>query len=291
MANFAGQFGRLCAVKSPFTIVRCLTKPSAHNLSGLFRAGVASSCLHNAASRTKICQTLSKSTFLSTRSNANVFESFRFCHTLRNMHLKGPTPRLLFGPGLRYSTSRTAHRKGFLSFFGMKAALLQGRRLISSGQRDAWKQRNRSGMLYATALVILVVGFSYAAVPLYTVFCQVTSPYMFLTSPFSICINVFYIKDCFTFQYALESFILVLFHKPFILFIVTQATGLGGQITQGHNIDLVEDMVPVRGRPISIRFNADTAASMQWNFRPQQLEIKVRMKEGSSAQFLFHRRC
>ena len=34
-------------------------------------------------------------------------------------------------------------------------------------------------------------------------------------------------------------------------------------------------MMKVRDRAISVRFNADTAASMRWNFRPQQTEIKV----------------
>jgi cytochrome c oxidase assembly protein subunit 11 len=34
-------------------------------------------------------------------------------------------------------------------------------------------------------------------------------------------------------------------------------------------------MFKVRDRVISVRFNADTAASMQWNFKPQQAEIKV----------------
>lgn len=43
----------------------------------------------------------------------------------------------------------------------------------------------------------------------------------------------------------------------------------------GHDADKVETMVKVRDRVISVRFNADTAASMRWNFRPQQTEIKV----------------
>lgn len=34
-------------------------------------------------------------------------------------------------------------------------------------------------------------------------------------------------------------------------------------------------MKPVGGRVITIQFNADTAASMRWNFKPQQYEIKV----------------
>jgi len=34
-------------------------------------------------------------------------------------------------------------------------------------------------------------------------------------------------------------------------------------------------MTPVKDRLIRVRFNADTAATMQWNFRPQQTEITV----------------
>ena len=41
------------------------------------------------------------------------------------------------------------------------------------------------------------------------------------------------------------------------------------------DIDKVEHMEPVKDRLLTIRFNADTVASMQWNFRPQQVEIKV----------------
>ncbi|XP_054762923.2 cytochrome c oxidase assembly protein COX11, mitochondrial-like [Lytechinus pictus] len=95
----------------------------------------------------------------------------------------------------------------------------------SRSQQNAWRERNKSVMLYVIAGAVLVVGFSYAAVPLYTVFCQ--------------------------------------------------ATGLGGQATAGHDIEKVETMAPVRGRELVIRFNADTAASMRWNFRPQQTEVKV----------------
>ncbi|XP_011671825.2 cytochrome c oxidase assembly protein COX11, mitochondrial [Strongylocentrotus purpuratus] len=94
-----------------------------------------------------------------------------------------------------------------------------------SQTRSAWRERNKSVMLYVVAGAVLVVGFSYAAVPLYTVFCQ--------------------------------------------------ATGLGGQATAGHDTEKVETMAPVRGRELVIRFNADTAASMRWNFRPQQSEVKL----------------
>lgn len=34
-------------------------------------------------------------------------------------------------------------------------------------------------------------------------------------------------------------------------------------------------MSPVRNKAIKAKFNADTAASMQWNFRPPQKKITV----------------
>lgn len=39
----------------------------------------------------------------------------------------------------------------------------------------------------------------------------------------------------------------------------------------------ITSMVPNEDRKIKIYFNADTAASMMWNFRPQQREIEVNM--------------
>ncbi|KAG1955031.1 cytochrome c oxidase assembly protein COX11, mitochondrial [Pimephales promelas] len=54
-----------------------------------------------------------------------------------------------------------------------------------------------------------------------------------------------------------------------------QATGLGGTAVAGHDTDQVETMKPIRERVIKVTFNADTHASMQWNFRPQQSEIYV----------------
>lgn len=35
-------------------------------------------------------------------------------------------------------------------------------------------------------------------------------------------------------------------------------------------------MNAVKERPIKIRFNADVASSMQWNFKPQQVDITVK---------------
>ncbi|KAJ3608476.1 hypothetical protein NHX12_025523 [Muraenolepis orangiensis] len=54
-----------------------------------------------------------------------------------------------------------------------------------------------------------------------------------------------------------------------------QASGLGGAAVAGHDTEQVETMAPVKDRVIKITFNADTHASMQWNFRPQQTEIYV----------------
>ena len=56
---------------------------------------------------------------------------------------------------------------------------------------------------------------------------------------------------------------------------VLQAYAYGGT-TQGHDADKVETMKKVENRELTIRFNADTASSMTWSFRPQQREIKVR---------------
>lgn len=45
----------------------------------------------------------------------------------------------------------------------------------------------------------------------------------------------------------------------------------------GHDTAQVETMTPVKERVLKVTFNADTHASMQWNFRPQQTEIYVRL--------------
>lgn len=58
--------------------------------------------------------------------------------------------------------------------------------------------------------------------------------------------------------------------------LVCQATGLGGMAVAGHDADQVETMTPIKERIVKVAFNADTHASIQWNFRPQQTEIYVR---------------
>lgn len=75
------------------------------------------------------------------------------------------------------------------------------------------------------ALGVMTVGLSYAAVPLYRIFCQ--------------------------------------------------AYSYGGTTGQIEANQAVSNMKAIKDRPIKVRFNADTASSMQWNFKPQQPDITV----------------
>jgi len=97
------------------------------------------------------------------------------------------------------------------------------------------RQRNINTILYAASGFILMIGVSYAAVPLYKVFCQ--------------------------------------------------ATGLGGELKQGHNPELVSTMRRVEDTILEINFNADTHSSMMWNFKPQQSSVIVRPGETALAFF------
>lgn len=95
----------------------------------------------------------------------------------------------------------------------------------NSTANEARKRSIRSTVYYVTAAVVVTVGLSYAAVPLYRMFCQ--------------------------------------------------AYSYGGTTATGHDASKVETMSVVKHKPIKIKFNADTAASMRWNFKPQQNEISV----------------
>lgn len=93
-------------------------------------------------------------------------------------------------------------------------------------QKDTTRNKKiRSTLYYVSAAGVLTVGLSYAAVPLYRMFCQ--------------------------------------------------AYSYGGTTSVGHDTSKIETMSSVKHRPITIRFNADTASSMRWNFKPQQTEITV----------------
>ncbi|VVC90422.1 cytochrome c oxidase assembly protein COX11, mitochondrial [Leptidea sinapis] len=87
------------------------------------------------------------------------------------------------------------------------------------------KKNIRSTLNYVIALGVMTVGLSYAAVPLYRIFCQ--------------------------------------------------AYSYGGTTGQIEATDEVSKMKPIKDRPIKVRFNADVASSMQWNFKPQQMDVTV----------------
>ena len=44
---------------------------------------------------------------------------------------------------------------------------------------------------------------------------------------------------------------------------------------KGHDTTKIATMKSNKERLITVKFNADTAATMQWNFRPQQSEVKL----------------
>lgn len=102
--------------------------------------------------------------------------------------------------------------------------LSQFRRYASESGKNQ-KLRNRSTFYYIGAVGVIAVGLSYAAVPLYRMFCQ--------------------------------------------------AYSYGGTVGIDEAGEKVEQMQKVKDRIIKIKFNADIGASMRWNFRPQQYEIKV----------------
>ena len=86
-------------------------------------------------------------------------------------------------------------------------------------------ERSQSTLFYMASICILTCGASYAAVPLYRVFCQ------------------------------------------------TQ--GYGGTTQVGHDASKIENMEVNEDRLLTVNFDADTSAQMQWNFRPQQSSIDV----------------
>ena len=61
-----------------------------------------------------------------------------------------------------------------------------------------------------------------------------------------------------------------------------QASGSGAGLTTDSKVDsdVLENLEANRSRQITVKFNADTASSMLWNFRPQQAEVKVRLPGG-----------
>lgn len=99
------------------------------------------------------------------------------------------------------------------------------RQTMNYERRLTSAEKNTTTLLYLISLAILTAGASYAAVPLYRMFCA--------------------------------------------------ATSYGGTTKVGHDTEKVEAMEPKKERLLTIKFTADTAATMQWNFKPQQDSINV----------------
>ncbi|KAK2725711.1 cytochrome c oxidase assembly protein ctaG-like [Artemia franciscana] len=97
------------------------------------------------------------------------------------------------------------------------------------------EKQKRSTVYYVIAVLVFVTGLSYAAVPLYRLYCQ--------------------------------------------------ATSYGGTISTGHDVSkiLENPKEAKKDRLITVKFNADTASSLTWNFRPQQTELVVPVGETALA--------
>ena len=63
--------------------------------------------------------------------------------------------------------------------------------------------------------------------------------------------------------------------KTFLFIMFFQAYSYGGTTGLAEADHNISNMTAVKSRPLKIRFNADTASSMQWNFKPQQHDITV----------------
>jgi len=97
-------------------------------------------------------------------------------------------------------------------------------------QEDTWKERNKTILTYIAAAGVGMIGMSYASVPLYRLYCQV-SIRLIVSKPF---------------------LVYLLFYNN--MFLLLQATGLGGTAVAGHDTDQVETMKPIRERVIKVTF-------------------------------------
>ncbi|GAB0497005.1 hypothetical protein MMPV_008328 [Pyropia vietnamensis] len=115
----------------------------------------------------------------------------------------------------------------------------------AAARAAATRERNRSLAAWMTAVVAATVGLSYASVPLYRVFCQVTG-----------------------FGGTTRG-----------------RVGAGGDDADGDAFVTSTDATrPVAGaRPITIRFNADVSAGMPWRFTPATTAARVRPGETALA--------
>lgn len=120
------------------------------------------------------------------------------------------------------------------------------KRSHNTGKNETFKKNARSTVYYLSSIGVLTVGLSYAAVPLYKMFCQVSAALIHC-----VCITISHV------------------------IFVFQAFSYGGTLNHNVQDSKVETMKPIRNREIKVHFTADTSSSMQWSFKPLQTEIRV----------------
>lgn len=113
------------------------------------------------------------------------------------------------------------------------------------------RRRNRNLLAIALAIVIATVGLSYASVPLYRLFCQVTG------------------------------------FGGTVRRVPVRSSPNDDDDDDEDDDDIgMDEMNIVHGRPITIRFNADVSARVPWRFTPLQSEVVVLPGETALAFYL-----
>lgn len=130
----------------------------------------------------------------------------------------------------------------------------------SAAHAEEIRKRNNSLMAWSLAIVLGTIGLSYASVPLYRVFCQVTG-----------------------FGGTVRTIRRVDNTKK----IKKEGTGEEDDDDDDDDDDfMVDENRIVPGRPITIRFNADVSARVPWKFTPQQSQVVVLPGETALAFYL-----
>ncbi|XP_007889223.2 cytochrome c oxidase assembly protein COX11, mitochondrial isoform X1 [Callorhinchus milii] len=75
-------------------------------------------------------------------------------------------------PGLRPKLSQLVPQK--LSFQQPKRGMKRHKNPFTQNQEEEWRRRNKTVLTYVAAAAIGMIGMSYAAVPLYRLYCQAT---------------------------------------------------------------------------------------------------------------------
>lgn len=122
---------------------------------------------------------------------------------------------------------------------------------MRDAQKDYYKKRNQSLLLYSAAVLVIGVGVTYAAVPLYRVFCSATG---YGGTP-----------------------------------VTSGSIVPGTSASENTGRFAPEKLVPWLGddkrkeRLIRVTFNADTSDALPWKFNPLQKQIYVRPGESALA--------